>query len=130
MPDGNEILIGHGIGVMYCFSCSCGFWSCPIVPDLCRALSEPGFLKDSRIFLMPDGNEILIGHGTGVMLFSPLAVFLCFRQFFFVRFLCMLYWAGISERFENHQFPQFSAVFPQFSAVVSLNYFFSSLLQG
>ena len=33
MPDGNEILIGHGFGVMCCFSCGSDFGGCPIVPD-------------------------------------------------------------------------------------------------
>ena len=33
MPDGNEILIGLGDGLMCCFSCCCGFGGCPIVPD-------------------------------------------------------------------------------------------------
>ena len=33
MPDGNEILIGHGVDVRCCFSCACDFEGCPIVPD-------------------------------------------------------------------------------------------------
>ena len=33
VPDGIEILIGHGVGVRCCFSCGCGLGLCPIVPD-------------------------------------------------------------------------------------------------
>ena len=40
MPDGNEILIGHRVGVKCCFSFVCDFGLCPIVPDEMRAGSE------------------------------------------------------------------------------------------
>ena len=40
MPDGNDFLIGHCVGVRCCFSFGCGFRLCPIVPDEMRAGSE------------------------------------------------------------------------------------------
>ena len=49
-------------------------------------------------------------------IFLPVVVFSRFRQFIFVRFLCMLLWLRVLTVFENHQFPQFSAVFPPISA--------------
>ena len=49
-PIENEIVIGHGLGVVVWFSNGCVLGRCPIMPDFC--LSEPGF-KGLKDFLDP-----------------------------------------------------------------------------
>ena len=48
MPDGNENVIGHGLGVSSCFSFGCDFWLCPIMPD---------FVPDGFVFGCFGGSE-------------------------------------------------------------------------
>ena len=91
MPDGNEILIGHGDGVRCCISFGCVFGGCPIVPYEMSTGSERA---ESGL----GGNELMycirFFVGSLVLLdgFPPLADFLRFRQFFLVRFLPVPLW--------------------------------------
>ncbi|PQJ12624.1 hypothetical protein CJD36_002460 [Flavipsychrobacter stenotrophus] len=85
MPDGNEILIGHGIGVSCCFSSVCGFRLCPIVPDEMRARSEraeSGFVGYELMYWI----RFFYGLSGVVVWFSAIGGFFAFPAVFFDSF--------------------------------------------